>query len=63
MTSSDIPAVLTFPGKAQNSLSTFRALKNVRDLLENLAHPRDGIEQCAFDAALDDLELLMGAIK
>lgn len=67
-TSNFIPAVLTFdPPSKQNSLSTYRALKNARELVNLYADACWG--NCSADhsdrlqTALDDLELMMGAVK
>lgn len=67
-TSNFIPSVLTFdPPSKQTSISTYRALKNARELLDNYAdaagHLGSAEWQDRLQTALDDLELMMGAVK
>lgn len=64
MVSDKLPSVLSFPNSKQNSLSTFRALKNAREVIEILANGED-LSENDYDriqVALDDLELMMGSV-
>ena len=57
-----LPAVLTFPGTKQNSISVERALKNIQKHLYHLA--ADGVweSEAGLQVAFDDLELLISAV-
>ena len=56
-----LPAVLTFDGP-QSSISVYRALKQARELME-MVMPDDGSNADKVQATLDDLELMMKAVK
>lgn len=56
-----LPAVLTFK-PPQSSISTYRALKNARELIEKL-EPENPSDADRIQVALDDLELMMGAVR
>jgi hypothetical protein len=59
-----LPTVLVFE-KPQSSISVHRALKNVREVLTEVATdiPDEGQFADRVQVALDDLELMIGAVK
>jgi hypothetical protein len=63
--SNKLPTVLTFEGK-QNSISVLRALKNIKEVMELVDAHADFVNDDAedrFQTAIDDLDLLIGAVK
>lgn len=57
-----LPAVLVFPLMGQNSISVLRVLKNIKGVL-NAFSGYENEDDDSMQVALDDLDLLIGAVK
>jgi hypothetical protein len=62
-TSNKLPAVLTFPDGKQSSISLERAIKNALEMLIEFDNTYTSGGKIGLDAAIDDLELMLGAIE
>ena len=58
-----LPAVLEFPGTRQNSISVLRALKHAREVIMDLSLDFGQESDDCVQVALDDLELMIGAVE
>jgi len=59
-----LPSVLTFdPPSKQTSLSVYRALKNAEQIIGDLETTGDADYNHRCEVALDDLKLMIGAIR
>jgi hypothetical protein len=58
-----LPAVLTFPGTKQSSLSVLRSLKLIKEVLDTQASPEGDDQEDKLQTAIDELDLLIKSVE